>query len=416
MQTLTLSQRFNQYQKKLAIIVVGIGLIIVVLFMLWNRTPASVPKPTMHDKSPLYDVTKAIEDINAWMFQSENRLMNQEKNQTQILKELETLKESLAKHQEETRATLEECLQSIEQKDSNKTAGAESVDLSEQASIDNYFNVPRHSTQSPAEPNLATGTLSPNRSTTIFSERLNLGPTTWQKNTPHIDHYIPAGTYAKALLLSGIDVSAGVSSQANPQPVLLKLVDKGSLPNKAVGKMKDCRIVASAYGELSSERAYMRLEKLSCVEPDGHVIESKVEGYVSGEDGKNGIRGRVVMRDAEVLRRGFVGGLLSGLGKATSQSFTSSSVSPFGTVSTSSAKGADIFKQAGAEGAGNAFELMAKYNIQRAEQYQPVIQISADREVDVVFHSGSAFGEQKPNHLSQPLSLSSMNVNYHSGN
>jgi hypothetical protein len=38
---------------------------------------------------------------------------------------------------------------------------------------------------------------------------------------------------------------------------------------------------------------------------------------------------------------------------------------------------------------------MARYNIQRAEQYQPVIQISAGRVVNVVFHSGSKFGEKK---------------------
>jgi len=159
--------------------------------------------------------------------------------------------------------------------------------------------------------------------------------------------------------------------------------------------MKECRVVAAAYGDLSSERAYMRLEKLSCVKPDGHVIESKVDGYVSGNDGKNGVRGRVVIRDAEMLKRGFMGGVLSGLGKATTNSFSSTSVSPFGSVNTSTAKGADIFKQAGAQGSADAFELMARYNIQRAEQYQPVIQIGAATKVEVVFLSGAEFGEQK---------------------
>jgi conjugal transfer pilus assembly protein TraB len=97
-----------------------------------------------------------------------------------------------------------------------------------------------------------------------------------------------------------------------------------------------------------------------------------------------------------------LGGLLSGLGKATSQSFNTTSVSPLGAVNT--VKGGDIFKQAGAEGAGNAFELMAKYNIQRAEQYQPVIQISAGREVFVIFHSGRAFGEHRAKAINPVLS------------
>jgi conjugal transfer pilus assembly protein TraB len=137
----------------------------------------------------------------------------------------------------------------------------------------------------------------------------------------------------------------------------------------------------------------MRLEKLSCIEQDGHIIETDVDGYISGEDGKNGMRGRVVLRDAEVLKRGFLGGLLSGLGKAVNHSFTTTTVSPLG--ATSNVNGKDIFKSAGAQGAGDAFELMARYNIQRAEQYQPVIQISAGRVVNVVFHSGSKFGEKK---------------------
>jgi conjugal transfer pilus assembly protein TraB len=230
------------------------------------------------------------------------------------------------------------------------------------------------------------------QSSSIFSETFALASSD-EKTSPHHDSYIPAGSYAKAVLLSGVDVSVGVSSQTNPQPVLLRLVHPGSLPNHFVGKMRDCRIIAAASGELSSERAQFRLEKLSCIEPDGQVIETDVDGYISGEDGKNGMRGRLVIRDAELLKRGFLGGLLSGLGKATSQSFNTTSVSPLGSVST--VRGADIFKQAGAEGAGNAFELMAKYNIQRAEQYQPVIQISAGREVTVVFHSGRAFGEHR---------------------
>lgn len=157
--------------------------------------------------------------------------------------------------------------------------------------------------------------------------------------------------------------------------------------------MKDCRIIAAAYGDISSERAYLRLEKLSCIELDGTVIETDVDGYVSGEDGKNGMRGNVIIRDGEVLKRGFLGGLFSGLGKATTQSLATTSISPLGATNT--IQGKDVFKSAASEGVGDAFELMARYNIQRAEQYQPIIQISAGRIVDVVFHSGSKFGERK---------------------
>ncbi len=78
--------------------------------------------------------------------------------------------------------------------------------------------------------------------------------------------------------------------------------------------------------------------------------------------------------------------------KGIAQSFTTQSVNPLGGITTKNAQGTDIMKQAGAEGTANAFEMMAKYSIARAEQYQPVIQIGAGREVYVVFQETVKFG------------------------
>jgi len=365
---MNLSQTFKANQKRNGIILlVGISIFVFIFLLISDeRKPA---KKETKEEATLHDVTEEIEDKSLWLFKSENRLEEQQKQQEALLKELEELKSQL-KEMKETKNIVEP---------SNFLATKED-DLPSQNNAD--YSAVDDSDASQAQP-----------SSGIFSVQLNAYSS--DKKSPHIDSYIPAGSYASAILLNGVDVSAGVSSQASPQPVLIKLIHRGSLPNKTFGKMKECRVVAAAYGDLSSERAYMRLEKLSCVKPDWHVIESKVDGYVSGNDGKNGVRGRVVIRDAEMLKRGFMGGVLSGLGKATSNSFSSTSVSPFGSVNTSTAKGADIFKQAGAQGSADAFELMARYNIQRAEQYQPVIQIGAATKVEVVFLSGAEFGEQK---------------------
>jgi hypothetical protein len=210
--------------------------------------------------------------------------------------------------------------------------------------------------------------------------------------TGHVHTHIPAGSYVRGVLLSGVNVSAGVDSSGRPQPVLMRLVNEGSLPNGFFGQMKQCRVTAAAFGDLSSERAFMRLEKLSCVKKSGEIISVNVEGYVSGEDGANGMRGRIITRDGDILRRGFVSGLLSGMTKGIAQSFTTQSVNPLGGITTKNAQGTDIMKQAGAEGTANAFEMMAKYSIARAEQYQPVIQIGAGREVYVVFQETVKFG------------------------
>jgi conjugal transfer pilus assembly protein TraB len=389
----------KKHQLKVFSVVLGTLVILGALLFFIGMEREPVPLDTMNEKAPLYDVTEALEDKSFWVFKSENRLAEQEKTQAKLMHDLEEIRESLKKPETENANSEIETLQSrvfeLEQKLNLSSFGESASQQDEVNNTNIAFETPAPSytfsnnTSQNINPDVKEAPLHP----TIFSETIIMPNPNEANPKHHHDNYIPAGAYVKAVLLSGVDVSVGISSQSNPQPVLLRLVHPGSLPNKFLGKMRDCRIIAAASGELSTERAQFRLEKLSCIQPDGRVIETDVDGYISGEDGKNGMRGRMVMRDAEVLKRGFLGGLLSGLGKATSQSFNTTSVSPLGAVNT--VKGGDIFKQAGAEGAGNAFELMAKYNIQRAEQYQPVIQISAGREVFVIFHSGRAFGEHR---------------------
>lgn len=374
-----------------ALILIGVGVVFI-----GGGSKSDLNKSGGHQESTIYDVTGAVEDKNYWMYKNEGKLVEQEEKQEKILQEIDRLRGEMGKpvmavdsldSQESELSELRARVQAYENQQYQTEYKKEEYNQDTLPKPEYFDQSQALSSNTIQQPVLrpAPG---------IFSETLELVPLSDEEShLPHIDSYIPAGSFAKAVLLSGIDVSAGVSSQSNPKPVVLRLIDKGSLPNRAVGNMKECRVVAAAYGDLSSERAYMRLEKLSCIAKDGHIIETDVDGYISGEDGKNGLRGNVVMRDGEVLKRGFVGGLFSGLGKATAQTFQTTSVSPLGV--TSSVTGADSFAKATADGVGDAFELMAKYNIQRAEQYQPVIQVSAGRVVEVVFHSGSQFGEKK---------------------
>ena len=46
-----------------------------------------------------------------------------------------------------------------------------------------------------------------------------------------------------------------------------------------------------------------------------------------------------------------------------------------------------------ANGASNALEKYADFFIKRAEQLQPVLQVAAGREVDIIFTQGTKFGE-----------------------
>ncbi|MBI5899073.1 MAG: conjugal transfer protein TraB [Rhodocyclales bacterium] len=176
--------------------------------------------------------------------------------------------------------------------------------------------------------------------------------------------YIPSGAFTRAILLGGLDAPTGGQSQRNPQPVLLRLVDNAVLPNHFRSRIKECFVVGAGYGDVSSERAYIRTESLSCVTRDGTAIDVPIKGYVAGEDGKAGMRGRLVSKQGQLLANALLAGVASGIGQAFQQSSTTMSVSPLGATSTVEP--------------GKQFEA----------GFGTVIEIDAGRTVDVVITQG----------------------------
>jgi conjugal transfer pilus assembly protein TraB len=200
--------------------------------------------------------------------------------------------------------------------------------------------------------------------------------------------YLPSGAFTRAVLLGGLDAPTGGQAQRNPQPVLLRLADNAVLPNRFRARVKECFIVGAGYGDVSSERAYIRTESLSCVTRDGTAIDVPVKGYVAGEDGKAGMRGRLVSKQGQILANALLAGVASGIGHAFTQSATTLSVSPLGTTST-----VDTGKQLEAgfgTGVGKALDRLAQYYISLAEKVFPVIEVDAGRSVDVVLTQGVA--------------------------
>lgn len=397
-------------QRKLFLALVGsIVVLLMILIINWATKSSTPAVESVSKTAPVYDVSRQMADKSYWMYKSEQVLKNQTKTQENLQKQVEALETKLSEPPKKTD------LNSLEEQDKLINAIIERLEQRKLSSSQTDLQTDTHTTpqQQWTKPmdthfrgqganvkdNHTSGMSSSMTNNTsrkrIFSEKLMLAPKPIDPKSqmPHIDHYIPVGTFARAVLLNGVDVSVGLSAQQNPQPILLRLVDKGNLPNGAVGDMKDCRIIGAAHGDYSSERALVRIEKLSCVQKDNSVIETDVGGFVVGTDGKAGIRGPMITRDGELLAQGFISGLFSGLGKAASSATGTSSVTPFGTVNT--LKGKEVLMKAGSEGTGSAFELLSRYAIKRLEQLQPIIQISANREVDIVFHTGSKFGERK---------------------
>jgi conjugal transfer pilus assembly protein TraB len=177
--------------------------------------------------------------------------------------------------------------------------------------------------------------------------------------------------------------------------VLLRITNKGTLPRQFKSDLCGCHALAACYGDISSERVYMRLEKITCTErKTGELIEIPVQGYIAGEDGRAGLRGKVVDRAGESMRNAAVGGFLSGLGSFLSQSPNAITFSPMtGLAQANPLTSGELLKHGAAKGVSGALERYADFYIKRAEQMQPVIQVQAGRMVDIVFTQGVAFGD-----------------------
>lgn len=224
----------------------------------------------------------------------------------------------------------------------------------------------------------------------IREDRLSLSPTAEElaKRRPlkNPDTYVPAGTFAQGVVIEGADASTAVTAQSNPEPMLIRLTENGTLPNRHHSHLKDCVVTAAASGDISSERGKIRTERMSCVAPNGEVIDLSVEGNVAGSDGKNGIRGNLREGGGQYAARAFGAGFLQGVSEGFAQNYTINSVSPQGNVETINS--GKILQYGGAKGSSKAMDKLADYNIKRAEQFQPVVQLSAGTVVDVVFLKG----------------------------
>ena len=208
-----------------------------------------------------------------------------------------------------------------------------------------------------------------------------------------IGAWLPAGSHAEAIVLAGVDASAGVSSQGDPRPVLLRIVgpawtaaDEGTA---LAVDIDGCTVTGAAHGDLSSEKVYARLRTLTCAggEP-GTVVETDVAGFVAGA-GKTGVRGPVVSREGALVEKAFLAGLVSGLGEGAASAFAPRAVATGTGASVTNTGLGEIGRAGLGSGASSAGRKVADYLIRRAEQYQPVIQLQAGTRVTVVFIEGA---------------------------
>lgn len=206
--------------------------------------------------------------------------------------------------------------------------------------------------------------------------------------------YLPPNSYARARVIVGVDASAGVNSQSDPLPVVLRITGpaRSVVQNGRVltTRIQGCVINGAARGDLSSEKVYIKLNKMTCDQPGGRVAVSEVKGFISF-GGKAGVRGRVVSREGALVGQALLAGIAGGFGRGfsanTNAALTGVQVTTGGQRPRLGA--GDIIEGGLGNGVAEAGDMVSRYLIERAEQYQPIIEMPTGIDVDVVFLDGA---------------------------
>jgi len=203
--------------------------------------------------------------------------------------------------------------------------------------------------------------------------------------------YIPMGSMITGVFVTGMDASTGQNAQKNPYPALIRIKKEAVLPNRFSQDVRECFVLASGYGDLSSERVHLRSEGISCVREDGKPIEVNAKMIAVGEDGKEGLRGRVVDKEGQLLAKSLAAGVLSGFSSAfNQQAVPTISLNPTGTTPFQSAFSKQSAQSGLVKGTSSALDRLAQFYLDAADQIFPVIEIDAMRRVTFIVESGFA--------------------------
>ena len=209
--------------------------------------------------------------------------------------------------------------------------------------------------------------------------------------------YLPGGSFADVVLMSGAEVGTADFTRSNPQPFLMRVQTEAITAGDGRYSVESCFVIGSGFGELSSERAFVRVNRLICLDPVNKlVLEEEIEGYVVDSDGTQGLHGEVIRRNGQLIAKALLAGVAEGIttvAQAASQASARSITSPIsGNQQTSNVNiDAGDLGQAGLfGGAANAASQLADLYITEAKSIFPVIRIEAGRKATLVLLSGTS--------------------------
>lgn len=199
--------------------------------------------------------------------------------------------------------------------------------------------------------------------------------------------YLPP-SFMAATLLSGLDAPTTEGAKGNPVPVIIRIQAPAILPNDVRANLRGCFIIADGRGNLGTERAELTLVSMSCLDRKGNaLVDQKIKGFVVDQDGKIGLRGKVVAKFGATIARSMMAGFFGGVGDVVKQNSTTTAISPLGT--TSNINPNDVLMAGVGSGLSAGFKDIQKFYMELARASMPVVEVGATKPLTVVISEGS---------------------------
>lgn len=313
--------------------------------------------------------------------QQEESLKKDEKIKNELIAEVQKLKSDLEVMVEEKQAQ-------ARQSEMKSEDNAAAKPTQREKNIDDFYS------STPEEKQAAA---TPGKIREIMDEAL-AEKKQKEKSAKDAPFKLPAGSMLSGILITGMEAGAGKNAKRNATPALMRVSKEAVLPNRYTADVKECFVTLSGYGELASERVMMRSEYISCVKDDGTAIEAKLNAFTTGEDGKSGVRGRLITRNGQMIANAMMSGFLSGFADfATVRPVTS--FGNFQGADRYAAQMESLVSTAGIggvamRGTSKAMDKIADYYMQMADQSFPIVSVEAGREITLIVQNGAAMTSQ----------------------
>ena len=192
--------------------------------------------------------------------------------------------------------------------------------------------------------------------------------------------FISPGDAVPVVLLSGVNAPV----DGTPYPVVFKLNGSIEGPDGSSLDLGEARLISAAQGSEVDGRVLFRLTNLSITHKDRRRSVTEVDGWVVGEDGIRGMKGKLIDKLPETLVALAPAGTLGALGQnqlsnAKNDETTNNNNTGGLTITTQGAEDAI------ATGINKSVQRLSDVIIQRHEKLIPVVEVLSGREAVAVF-------------------------------